>query len=212
MISDQRNTHLAQAADNAGVSAEVHHDEIIPETTLERRIVSDHRWIAGASWGMPRPGHPEGEVRLHILEVLAGLDRQALDQNARAKLRLVALVHDTFKSEVDRRLPRSGQNHHAMIARRFTEAFTDDLDVLEITELHDEAYNSWVLGSRHRDWTKAQARAARLIERLGSRLPLYLAFYRADNAAGDKRAEPLAWFERLASRQPTVDDLDRRRR
>ena len=113
------------------MSAEVHRDEIIPETTLEQRIVSDQRWIAGASWGVPRPGHPEGEVRLRILEVLAGLDRQALDQSARARLRLVALVHDTFKNEVDRRLPRSGENHHAMIARRFTEAFTHDLDLLE---------------------------------------------------------------------------------
>lgn len=192
------------------MSAEVHHDQIIPETTLEQRIVSDHRWIAGASWGVPRPGHPEGEVRFHILEVLAGLDRQTLDQNVRAKLRLVALVHDTFKNEVDRRPPRSAENHHAMIARRFCEAFIDDLDVLEITELHDEAYNSWVLGSRHGDWAKAEARADRLIERLGPRLPLYLAFYRADNAAGDKRAEPLVWFERLASQQPTVDDFDRR--
>lgn len=192
------------------MSAEVHHDQIIPATPLERRIVSDHRWIAGASWGVPRPGHPEGEVRFHILEVLAGLDRQTLDQNARAKLRLVALVHDTFKNEVDRRLPRSAENHHAMIARRFCEAFIDDLDVLEITELHDEAYNSWVLGSRHGDWAKAEARADRLIERLGPRLPLYLAFYRADNAAGDKRAEPLAWFERLAGQQPAVDDFDRR--
>jgi len=184
------------------VSAEVHHDEIIPETTLEQRIVSDHRWIAGASWGMPRPGHPEGEVRVYILEVLAGLDRQMLDRKARARLRLVALVHDTFKNEVDRRPRRSGENHHAMIARRFCEGFTHDLDVLEITELHDEAYNSWAVGNRHGDWTKAEARADQLIVRLGSRLPLYLAFYRSDNASGDKRAEPLAWFERLASQRP----------
>lgn len=185
------------------MSAEVRDDEIIPETTLEQRIVSDPRWIAGASWGMPRPGHPEGEVRLHILEVLAALDRQKLEPNARAKLRLVALVHDTFKNEVDRRLPRSGENHHAVIARRFSEDLIDDLDVLEITELHDEAYNSWAVGSRHGNWAKAEARANKLIERLGSRLTLYLAFYRADNAAGDKRAEPLIWFERLTSRQPT---------
>ena len=190
------------AADNAGVSAEVHHDEVIPETKLEQTIVSDRRWIAGTSWGVPRPGHPEGQVRIHILEVLAALDRQKLEPNARAKLRLVALVHDTFKSEVDRRLPRSGENHHATIARRFAEAFIDDLDVLEITELHDEAYNSWVAGGRHGNWAKAEARADKLIERLGSRLTLYLAFYRADNAAGDKRPEPLSWFERLTSRQP----------
>jgi hypothetical protein len=70
---------------------------LVPETPLEERIVSDARWIAGASWGRPRPGHPEGQVRLHIAEVLANLDREGLDEEARSRLRVVALVHDTFR-------------------------------------------------------------------------------------------------------------------
>src|SRR5947209_17286933 len=107
---------------------------LVPETPLEERIVSNARWIAGASWGRPRPGHPEGQVRLHIAEVLSNLDRENLGQEARSKLRVVALVHDTFKAEVDPRLPRSGENHHGMIARRFVAAFTTDRDVLEMSE------------------------------------------------------------------------------
>jgi hypothetical protein len=69
--------------------------------------------------------------------------------------------------------------------------------VLEITELHDEAYNAWSVGSRRGDWSKAKARPRRPLDRLGSRSELYLAFYRADNAAGDKRPQPLSWFGKL---------------
>ena len=104
--------------------------------------------------------------------------------------------------------PRTGANHHATIARHFLEAYLDDADVLDITELHDEAYNAWVGGARRGDWDKAENRADRL-ERLGERIGLYLAFYRADNASGDKQAEPLQWCEALVDRHkegPNVDE------
>jgi hypothetical protein len=172
--------------------------KIDAEREIERHILADSRWVRGAAWGSPRPGHPEGVVRLHIAEVLANIDALDLDAEDRRKLRIVALVHDTFKSEVDRASPRTGDNHHALIARRFAGRYTNDLDILEITELHDEAYYAWRSGARRGDWKRARRRAQRLIERLGSRLGLYLAFFRADNAAGDKQAEPLRWFEEVA--------------
>lgn len=172
---------------------------LVPESELETRIMADPRWIAGASWGEPRRGHPEGEVRLHVMDVLANLEGQRLSAGDRSKLRLVALIHDTFKNEVDRARPRSGENHHATIARRFAEKYVDDPEVLELIELHDEAYNSWVTGRWRGDWAAAEARAWRLIDRLGPSIDLYLAFYRADNATGDKEAAPLEWFERLVS-------------
>jgi hypothetical protein len=170
---------------------------IEPENEVERRIVAEPTWLAGAHWGEPRPGHPEGTVWLHVVEVLANIDRQRPDAEVRRKLRLVALVHDSFKCQVDRSRPRVGDNHHAVIARRFAERFTDDEDVLEITELHDDAYNAWALGHRHGQWATAESRARRLIARLGRRLPLYLAFYRADNETGDKSPASREWFEGL---------------
>lgn len=175
--------------------------DVVPETDLERKIVADPRWKAGITWGEPRSGHPEGQVGLHLAEVLQNIDALGLEPNLRRKLRLVALVHDTFKNEVDYSRPKTGPNHHATIARRFAGRYTDDEDVLEIVELHDEAYNSWALGSRRGDWSQAEARAQRLIDRLGARRDLYLAFYRADNAAGDKQAEPLLWFEKVLSKE-----------
>lgn len=160
--------------------------------------MSDPRWRRGVAWGVPRPGHPEGAVAAHVAEVLGNLDRQRLAPEARRKLRLVAILHDACKAEVDRSRPPAGDNHHAVRARRFAEAYVDDPDVLELVELHDDAYNAWLAGHRRGRWERAEARGRALLERLGPRLELFLAFFRADNATGDKRPEPVHWFEGLA--------------
>jgi hypothetical protein len=174
---------------------------IVPETELEARIVSDPDWVEGIAWGEPRPSHPEGSVAAHVNEVLANVDRVALDPRDRERLRLVALIHDTFKHMVDPDRPRTGENHHALIARRFAERHLDDEELLDVIELHDEAYNAWVKGDRGGNWPAAEARARRLIERLGDALPFYLRFYRADNATGSKNQAPLEWFEELITRR-----------
>jgi hypothetical protein len=164
--------------------------------------MADPRWLRGSAWGTPRPGHPEGAVAAHVADVLANLDRQRLAPATRRKLRLVAILHDALKAEVDRARPPAGGNHHAVRARRFAEAYVDDPDVLELVELHDEAYNAWLAGSRRGRWDRAGARGRALLERLGPRLELFLAFFRADNATGDKRPDPVGWFERLARDTP----------
>jgi hypothetical protein len=172
---------------------------IVPETELESRIVHDPEWQEGAAWGDPRPSHPEGEVSVHIEEVLRNVDDEAVDPADRERLRLVALTHDTFKHRVDRTQPVTGENHHAMIARRFAERFIDDPELLDVIELHDEAFNSWVKGERGGKWDAAEARARRLLDRLGDSRDFYIRFYRADNRTGSKDQAPLEWFERLGS-------------
>jgi hypothetical protein len=187
------------------------------ETELEKRICADPDWQAGAEWGEPRPGHPEGAVKHHIADVLANVDRYATAPDDRRRLRLVALTHDTFKHRVDYEKPRVGENHHGMIARRFTAGYLDDHEVLDIIELHDEAYNSYSSGARRGDWAKAEARADRLIDRLGDALPLYTTFFRCDNETGSKTSESYDWFVQRAnpvtaengSRQPTGLELGR---
>lgn len=175
----------------------------MPETEVERRIMTDQEWQEGAAWGTPRPGHPEGAVAAHIAEVLANVDQVALDASDRARLRLVALVHDTFKYRVNRSRPRSGTNHHAMLARQFAERYLDDPELLEIIELHDEAYNAWSKGRRTRNWRRAEARAERLLGRLESAktIAFYQRFYQADNATGGKDPAPLRWFSELVERR-----------
>jgi hypothetical protein len=173
---------------------------VLPETDLERLIVADSEWQEGAAWGDPRPGHPEGAVTAHIEDVLANIDGVAIDGGDRERLRFVALVHDTFKHRVDSTRPRDGENHHAVIARRFAERYSDDNELLEVIELHDEAFNAWAAGERSGDWEPAVARAMRLLDRLGSSDDFYLRFYRADNATGSKNPAPLEWFERVMKR------------
>jgi HD domain len=171
------------------------------ETELEARICADPEWKKGAVWGKPRPGHSEGAVMYHIAEVLANVDRLATTQEERRMLRLIALIHDTFKFRVDPSKPKIGANHHAVIARKFAERYLDDLALLEIIELHDEAYNSWRSGASKGRWREAEERASRLVARLGSSLPLYLRFYRADNATGSKEDDSLIWFEQFLRRR-----------
>jgi hypothetical protein len=47
---------------------------VTPETEQERRFVSDPELQEGAAWGDPRPGHPEGAVAAHIVDVLDNVD------------------------------------------------------------------------------------------------------------------------------------------
>lgn len=163
------------------------------ETELERLILSDPELIEGALWGEPRRGHPEGKVVYHIKEVLDNIDKFA-DKFDRESLRLIAIIHDTFKHKVDRDKPRTGDNHHAMIARRFAEKYISDKDLLDIIELHDEAYNAWSVGSRRGDWRYAEKRALRLIERLGDSIDLFIKFYKCDGLTGDKKNDDFIWF------------------
>jgi len=48
---------------------------IEPESVMETAIVSDPVWIRGVNWDRPRPGHPEGPVIAHVIELLHKIDR-----------------------------------------------------------------------------------------------------------------------------------------
>jgi len=84
-----------------------------------------------------------------------------------------------------------------MIARRFAERYTDDPEVLDVIELHDEGFNAWVKGECGGNWDAAEARVHRLLRRLGGSVSFYVRFYRADNQTAAKSQEPLEWFERI---------------
>jgi len=173
---------------------------IKPTTDLERRIISDPEFIDGALWGKPRNGHPEGAVISHIEDVLKNVEEFATAETLE-KLRLIAIIHDSFKYKVDKTKSKSGENHHAMIARRFAEKYISDGSVLDIIELHDEAYNAYNKGFRRGDWKGAELRAEKLIERLNGSLELFLTFYQCDNATGDKTSDDFVWFKKLVSKK-----------
>lgn len=170
------------------------------ETDLEKSLIMDEALITGLYWGKPRSGHPEGVVIDHVIEVLENVDKYSTAEN-RETLRLITIVHDSFKHKVNTSMARVGENHHAMIARRFAQKYIDDKDILDIIEMHDEAYNAWCKGDRDGKWDKAELRAKQLLRKLGDNIDLYLIFYQCDNETGDKEEENFKWFQKLVNEQ-----------
>lgn len=182
--------------------AEINYGKIVkPESALEERIINDLEWQEGAGWGEPRRGHPEGAVIFHIAEVLQNINKlNGISELERAQLRIIALIHDSLKNEVDVRHPRINENQHGMLARRFAEKYSQDDAVLRVIQLHDAAYDAW----RKRNEVGGE-RVLRLVDNLivdlgPENLNLYLLFYQCDNETGTKSREHLPWFREVASK------------
>lgn len=175
---------------------------LTPETAQEKQIIKHPDWREGAMWGKPRYGHPEGKILYHIEEVLWNVD--AVNPNAitRQNLRFITLTHDTFKHKEHRGFPRDWSRHHAVLARHFSEQFTDNQGILDIIEFHDEAYHIWKMERRLFRKIAAQKRLEKLLLRLGDNLQLFYLFFKCDTQTGDKNQESILWFEN------TVKDID----
>lgn len=170
---------------------------ISPETDLEAFILAQPEIIRGMAWGTPRFGHPEGAVWRHVVEVLANIDKLvAVGQDQRRDLRLVTLVHDTFKYAEDKSEPRDWTRHHGVLARRFVERYSNSKRVAELTEWHDEAYYCWRLEALYHRPSRSRQRLDRLLDRFDGELDFYYRFFVCDTRTGDKNLAPIRWFER----------------
>jgi len=179
--------------------------ELRPETELERQLLNEPAFVRGLHWGVPRYGHPEGEIYKHVREVLENIDKLAVDNQTRRSLRLVAFSHDTFKYLEDKSPPRDWTRHHGILARQFMERFTDCPALLDIIEYHDEAYFSWRFIHLFHQPTEGTRRFHNLLELLGDNLQSYYLFFKCDTLTGDKNLAPLAWFEKIAKDIEIVD-------
>jgi hypothetical protein len=163
-----------------------------PENDLERRLLEDPELIEGLAWGKPRKAHPEGSIGAHVADLLARLDAEGPAGEERALLRFISIVHDAFKNKVQEWRPRTGENHHAMRARRFAERYTGDERILTTIELHDRPYGIW----RKLQRTGRFDRPA--LEAMMERLPdpdLFLRFVELDGSTEGKNPEPVRWFK-----------------
>jgi len=181
-----------------------HLELLQPETPLEWRLLQDETFCEGLNWGRPRFGHPEGKVYRHIREVLDNIDALGVRGCTRERLRLIAFSHDTFKYREVRGFPRDWARHHGMLARRYMEAWTNDQAVLDILELHDEAFYAWRCIFVYRMPQKGKQRLQRLLHRVKECLQLYYLFFKCDTETGDKKQAPLNWFEQAV---PNIDRL-----
>jgi hypothetical protein len=109
-------------------------------------------------------------------------------------------VHDAFKYRAPEGSARVGSDeHHGSQAAEFLGRFVDDEELLLVVRWHDEAFAAWLGLVKSGNRERAEARARNLVERLGSALPLYLRFFRADNATEGKSPKSVAWFESVAT-------------
>jgi hypothetical protein len=166
-----------------------------PETELEFELLQHPSFLKGLQWGIPRFGHPEGKVLLHIREVLDNIDHLQFNTKVRQQLRTIAFAHDTFKYKEEKGNPRDWSKHHGALARKFMEKFIDQNDLLDIIELHDEAYHVWCLEFYHKLPGAASQRLDGLLDRIEPILPLYHDFFTVDTQTGDKNQAPLHWFK-----------------
>jgi hypothetical protein len=170
------------------------------ETRLEWDIATDPEWLAGVQWGKPRPGHPEGKVAFHIRDVLNNIERYFGDSGDRSRLRLVALIHDTLKYKVIHEGPGAREKSHGYLARKFAERYINEESVLEVIELHDEAYKASMLMTQNGNREAAERQARELIARLGGNIGLFMRFYLCDNRVGEKSTAHYEWFKGLAEK------------
>lgn len=178
-------------------------DLLQPETELEQLFFKDARFRAGLLWGKPRFGHPEGKVLYHIREVLDNVEKVyaklPLHQRdlVRQQLRLITFVHDTFKNEEQQiLLATKKRKHHALIAKEFLANYTNSQVLLDIIELHDDAFYVWRDLYVYDRKERATARLANLYQKVGNNMQLYYLFFKCDTQTGDKVQAPVEWFEK----------------
>jgi hypothetical protein len=178
-----------------------------PETYQESLLLSIPVFQQGLLWGQPRFGHPEGQICLHIREVLNNINKiNCLTEADRNKLRIIALAHDTFKFAEDKNKPRDWSKHHGRLARQFMENHTQDNTILDIIEIHDDAFYAW-LSSRQQEppREKKWQTLEQIQKKMGSNLQLYYLFFKCDTLTGDKTRAPLLWFEKQLSQIEIVE-------
>ena len=169
-----------------------------PENELERRVASDPVLAEGLAWGKPRSGHPEGRVGEHVADLLRTLDSWGEPGARRGELRVMVLVHDALKYKVQHWRPRTGENHHAMRARRFAERYTGDERLLVAIELHDRPYSIW------RRLKRSGRPPDEALDEMLARIPdpaLFLRFVELDGSAEGKDPEPVRWLTEQLERR-----------
>jgi len=91
-------------------------------------------------------GHPEGKIKYHIadleanLEILAGKN---ISESDYWKLKFIIHVHDLFKVDAQNGLPTLHPQNHASLAKQYASQYTDDTDLLNMIQFHDENYKLW---------------------------------------------------------------------
>lgn len=167
------------------------------------KIMADPRYQNNIEYGEPRPGHPEGKVKQHIadlennLEILKKTGRVP-NEDDYWKLKFMIHVHDLFKTEAEKNTPTLHPRNHASLARGYASQFTNDADLLNMIQYHDENYTLW---------KEYQQNGSYDLERFQTLLAsiqnwdLFLLFIIIDGCTKGKDQRKLGWFIEEVTRQ-----------
>lgn len=180
------------------------------QTTMQEivaRILADPTYQKNIEYGRPRPGHPEGKVRFHIADLEANLERlrqRGISEEKYWKLKFLIHVHDTFKAEAKKNVPVLHPRSHATLARQFAARFTDDKDLLNMIQYHDQNYYLWLDYLRNGFLDKATFQT--LLDTIQD-WDLFLIFTIIDGRTAGKDKNKLGWFiEEVRKNKPTRVD------
>lgn len=177
---------------------------------LTEQVLADERYRKNIEFEYDRPnsGHPEGKVKNHIAELEANLERlkpRLPDEEVYWKLKFLIHVHDTFKAdEIRASVAATHPRSHESLARAFACEFTDDPDLLNIIQFHDENYTLWKqfqgAGKCDEKWLQT------LLDTIHD-WDLYLIFTIIDGNTKGKDIEKLTWFiEQVRGHKQTIVD------
>jgi hypothetical protein len=158
------------------------------------RIIADPRYQRNIDYGEPRSGHPEGQVKYHIAELEQNLEKLAshgISEEQYWKLKFLIHVHDTFKAEAIPDSPILSPLSHASLARQFAAEFTDDIDLLNMIQFHDENYALW------KQFAATGSYDAERFEKLLATIQdwdLFLMFIVIDGSTEGKDPKKTGWF------------------
>ncbi len=183
-------------------------DFLKPENKEETDLLASPEIQEGLRWGLPRYGHPEGEVFKHVREVLGNIDQVNLPDKERAILRLVAFIHDAFKYMEPKGSPRDWSKHHSILAAQFMEKRRADPTLVKLITWHDEAYYIWRMIHPYQQPMQGHVRLEQLLNILQNDLQLYYVFFKCDTSTGDKNSAPLKWFEKTVSDINPIPDFN----
>ena len=171
------------------------------------RILADPTYQKNIDYGRPRPGHPEGKVRFHIADLEANLERlrqRGISEEEYWKLKFLIHVHDTFKAEAKKNVPFVHPRSHATLARQFAARFTDDKDLLNMIQYHDQNYYLWLDFLRNGSLDRGAFQT--LLDTIQD-WDLFLMFTIIDGRTAGKDKNKLGWFiEEVRKSKPTRVD------
>jgi hypothetical protein len=157
-------------------------------------IKADPRYKKNIEYGQPRPGHPEGKIKFHIADLETNLEiltEKNISTSEYWKLKFIIHVHDLFKAEEQKKTPALHVRNHASIAKEYAGQFTNDPDILNIIQFHDENYYLWreYLQTGSYDVDRFQAFLTTIKD-----IDLFLMFIIIDGCTEGKDIAKLAWF------------------